>query len=194
MSDGNQVVSTKRDWTDIVQELSHLVEKEDETVLHIGDILGEVEDTYGKKFVDEAAKACKISNSVARQRLWVSKRIPKDSDLRTSGLTYSHLRAVAGTSDIDDWGQKAIDNDWTVAQLKEEIDKAGDDTAKAEGKPCNYCEQPLPIDGEIVSIRIGAQRIQRYCGVECASLYLGNLVTKEENIVDQAFEESASVV
>jgi len=163
-----KTASIDNKWDQLLQKLNHYVQKEFDTIFEIGDLFLDIESGYGKGAVSKAAKSCGVSTSVARQRLWVSRKIPKTSKLRSSTLSYSQLRAIAGTDDVEGWGNKCLANNWSVAELQEELDKNNAVKAQEDGLPCNYCEQPLSSNKEIVTVRVGNKKSQRYCSVDCA--------------------------
>jgi len=168
----------RRDWQLILQDLQLIEEQEENAALRMGDILVEIEDSYGKEKVWEAADKLQLEKSKVKQRLWVSRKIPKGHWLRDTHLKFSHLRAIAGTEDIDTWGEKALHDKLSVSQLTEQIAQAGDTNAKLQGDPCAYvkCGQPLPEDGTIVSFRIGHEKTARCCSLACTSAHFQSLL------------------
>src|SRR5690348_14944492 len=84
--------SVKADWESLVNQIASLSETEDKCALSMGDLLAVVKADWGNAMVQEAVTQAGISMSVARQRLWVSSKIPKGHFLRSTHLTYGHLR------------------------------------------------------------------------------------------------------
>jgi hypothetical protein len=161
----------KKDWEQLVNQITELAKKEDDCALNIGDLLHEIKDEWGNQFVQEAAKASGISMSVARQRLWVSSKIPKEHFLRDTHLTYGQLRLIAGTSDVDFWGKQALGNGWDLKQLKTAIEEAGDKKAQEDGHPCVQCAEALNDQQKIVAFTVQGEKRHRACSVKCAADY-----------------------
>ena len=161
----------KADWDSLVNQIAFLSQQEDKCALSMGDILLKVKNGWGTAMVKEAAAESGITMSVARQRLWVSGKIPADHFLRTSHLTYSHLMVIAGTNDIDKWGKEALTHGWTVAQLKEAIEGEGDKVAQEAGEPCVHCGNGLRDDKKYVAFTIQGEKRHRACSYMCAANY-----------------------
>jgi hypothetical protein len=166
-----------RDWMRIVAEIAQLAQNEDETALTMGDRLVEIEKSFGRKHLQEAAKQAGVSWSVARQRHWVSGKIPEGHMLRGTPLTFCHLRALCGleVEAMAGWAEKALTEQWSVARLIAEIEAVGDVQAQEAGDPCIQCEESLPEQGEIVSFTLARQKRARLCGVQCAAAYFAEL-------------------
>jgi hypothetical protein len=160
----------KADWESVVNQIAALAQQEDSCALSMGDRFALVKDEWGPGMVTQAASEAGISKSVARQRLWVSSKIPKDHWLRKTQLTYGHLRKIAGTTDIDKWGKAAVENGWTINQLIEAIDSEGDKVAQDQGDPCCECSGTLK-DMTIVAFTVQGEKRHRCCGVQCAANY-----------------------
>jgi len=161
----------KADWDIIINKISVLSEQEDKCCLEIGDLFLQVKSEWGTTLVKEAAEKSGVSMSVARQRLWVASKIPKDHFLRATHLTYGHLRAIAGTNDIDRWGHEALNHGWTINQLKEAIEGEADQAAVADGEPCVFCSNPLSEEKKTVSFTIKGEKRHRACSYTCAAEY-----------------------
>jgi hypothetical protein len=146
----------------------------------MGDHLNAIEQLGGSRDqLRRAAQEAGITWSLARQRSWVARRIPPNHPLRGTHLGYSHLRAVASTDDPLKWGNLALEENWSVARLKVEIDRAGDRKAREEGYPCVRCEQPLNEEIETVSFRIGQEKTARCCSLVCAAAYFAERANEE---------------
>lgn len=165
----------KRDYQEIVDELSVLLQDEDKAAFRMGDVFVEIEDTFGKDQLWSAAKSLRITETKVRQRLWVSRKIPEGHKLRNTHLSYSHLREIAGTDDMEHWADVALKGNLTVAQLSEQIDYSGTKQAIDGQDVCalESCKNPLVIDNilDIVSFRIGKEKKRRCCSVACAAKY-----------------------
>jgi hypothetical protein len=161
----------KADWESLVAKISALSEQEDQCALHMGDLLLQIKADWGSHLLKEAVSDSGISMSVARQRLWVSSKIPKDHFLRTSHLTYGHLRAIAGTNDIDKWGKEALTHGWTISQLKEAIEGEGDKIAAEQGDPCVHCGHALSEEKKVVAFTVQGEKRHRACSFACAAEY-----------------------
>lgn len=161
----------KADWDIIVNQIASLSQQEDQCCLQMGDLLGQIKGEWGNTHVKQAAAEAGISMSVARQRLWVSAKIPLGHFLRTTHLTYGHLRAIAGTNDIDRWGNESLQHGWTINQLKEAIEAESDQLAVADGEPCVFCAKPLSEDKKTVSFTIKGEKRHRACSYICAAEY-----------------------
>lgn len=152
-------------WTQDVALLAEIATQEDNCCLQMGDHLNVIEKRWGRNRMKPAAQEAGVTWALARQRSWVSKRIPPGDPLRETKLSYSHLRQLANTDDPMKWGNLVLANNWTVATLKDEIDKAGDRKALEDGLPCIYCEKP--ISNEVISLRIGQEKPTLYCSLAC---------------------------
>jgi hypothetical protein len=161
----------KADWDILVTQIASLSEQEDKCALTMGDILLQIKGVWGANYVKEAVSESGISMSVARQRIWVSQKIPKDHFLRTSHLTYGHLRAIAGTNDIDRWGHEALNHGWTINQLKEAIEGEGDKIAQEQGDPCVHCQNALSDEKKVVAFTVQGEKRHRACSFTCAAEY-----------------------
>ncbi len=185
------VQKQKREYQQIVAEISQLQQVSDETALEMGDRFIEVETAYGKEAFRKAADDSGVPWSVARQRHWVARRIPKGHKLRSyledTHLTYSHLRALATTENPEQWAETAIKEGLSVAGLIEKIEVKKEKTATAEGEVCIQCNQPLPEGGEIVSFRISGRGNARCCSVGHAAQYFSELLTDGEEIPADPF-------
>jgi hypothetical protein len=157
------------EWAQAVALLAEIATREDACCLQMGDHLNVIETQFkGRNRMKLAAAEAGVTWALARQRSWVAKRVPPGSPLRDTQLTYCHLRAVAGTKDPLKWGMLALANNWSVAQIKEEIDKAGDKEAQQSGEPCVFCEAAMTEEMEIISFRMGSERTRRVCSPICA--------------------------
>jgi hypothetical protein len=169
----------KREYTQIVSEISQLQQVTDETALEMGDRFHELEIAHGKEAARKGADDAGVTWSVARQRLWVAKRIPQGHKLRAyltdTHLNFSHLRAIAATENPEEWADKAVEQGWSVAKLVGAINEAGDKKAQEEGDPCIQCNEPLPEVGEIVSFNITGRGRARCCSVAHAAAYFAEL-------------------
>jgi ParB-like chromosome segregation protein Spo0J len=116
-----------------VSKLAELARQEDN--LGLGDHLRAIEKTWDRKVIRQVAEEAGIKWEHARQTFWVSKKIPPGHPLRQTHLTYSHLRAVADTDDPEKWGLLAVENNWSVARLKKEIDKSAGKKVPEKGCP-----------------------------------------------------------
>jgi hypothetical protein len=181
------ILKQKRDWEQIRDEIAHLAVQDDQNAMTMGDLFVEIEETFKKDHIKTAASQAGVSLSVARQRFWVSKRIPKGHPIRykflqpTMLLTFSHLRAIAGTDPdtMESWAQQAVDHQWSVAELKEAIEKAGDQKAVEEGGVCIQCEEPLMKSNITVSFSITGKKRARCCSYECARDYFEEMIAEE---------------
>jgi hypothetical protein len=161
------------EWTQAVALLAEIATQEDACALQMGDHLNYIETQFkGRQKMKLAAQEAGVTWSLARQRSWVAKRIPPSNPLRGTQLSYCHLRALANTDDPLKWGNLALANNWSVARLKEEIDKAGDKKALEDGDPCSYCEAAMTEEMELVSLRIGREQTRRFCSCSCGASYL----------------------
>ncbi|HYT41408.1 MAG TPA: hypothetical protein VEP90_03625, partial [Methylomirabilota bacterium] len=95
--------------------------------------------------------------------------IPNEHFLRSTHLTYGHLRAIAGTNDIDRWGKEALTHGWTINQLKEAIEGEGDKVAQEQGDPCIRCGQGLKEYNKIVAFTVQGEKRHRACSFMCAA-------------------------
>lgn len=161
----------KLDWDSLITQIAFLSVKEDECALTMGDILLQIKAEWGATHVKQAVSESGISMSVARQRLWVSSKIPKGHFLRTTQLTYGHLRTIAGTNDIDKWGKEALTHGWTISQLKEAIEGEGDKVAQEQGDPCIHCQEALSEDKRVVAFTVQGEKRHRACSFICAAEY-----------------------
>lgn len=160
-------------WTQAVSKLAELAMQEDACCLQMGDHLNVIEGQWkSRSKMKLAAQEAGVTWSLARQRSWVAKQIPPYHPLRETQLTYCHLRAVAGTKDPEKWGLLAVQNNWSVAMLKEQIDLAEDKEAQQTGEICIFCETAMDEGMEIVSFRIGQRKTLRCCSCQCAADYL----------------------
>ena len=186
------VQNVEHDWQKVVGKIAVLAMKDDITAIEMGDCFVQIEKSFGKKYLQEAAAQAGVSWSVAKQRHWVSTKIPVGNELRkTLGLekdkngevkpllSFSHLRTIAGTEDMSHWVEQCLDNEWSVSQLKTEIEKAGDVAAQVNGDPCIQCEESLQEDAEIVSFTVGRKKRARCCSVKCAAKYFRELEEDE---------------
>lgn len=167
----NYKQEAKADWDILVSQIASLSETEDKCALKMGDLLLKIKSDWGNNQVKEAATQSGISMSVARQRLWVSSKIPVDHFLRATHLTYGHLRAIAGTNDIDRWGKEALTHSWTISQLKEAIESEGDKAAQEQGDPCIHCAKGLSEDSKYVAFTVQGEKRHRACSYVCAAEY-----------------------
>lgn len=166
----------KKDWNQLVGEISRLAEQDDQNALEMGDRLLAIEAAWGKAHVKTAAEQAGVNWSVARQRCWVSRRVPKGHPLRALPLTFCHLRTLATTDDPEQWAQQVVEHQWSVATLREKIERAGDQKAQIDGDPCIQCERSLAGAKEIVSFIIGGAKRARCCSLPCAVAYFQELV------------------
>jgi hypothetical protein len=174
---GNQM-----EWDQAVAKLAALAMQEDACCLQMGDHLNVIEKQWkGRGKMKLAAQEAGVTWALARQRSWVAKRIMPGHPLRDTPLTYCHLRAVAGTNDPEGWGMKALQNNWSLAKLKEEIDLAEDKQAQQTGETCIYCEAAMSEEMEIVSFRVGQKRTSRCCGIVCAAKLFERMVKEQDN-------------
>jgi hypothetical protein len=86
---------------------------------------------------------------------------------------------VASTGDPLKWGNLALEKNWSVARLKEEIDRAGDRKAGEDGDPRIRCEQPLDEELQRVSFRIGQEKPARCCSLVCAAAYFAERANED---------------
>ena len=165
----------KKEYSQLVAEISQLQQVDDETALEMGDRLLEVESLYGKVALKKAAGDAGVTWSVARQRHWVARKIPRDSKLRnylkTTHLTFSHLRAIASTAEPEKWADAAVKGGLSVAALVEKIEQKDAKTAQEEGELCIECEKSLTDSNEMVSFTIMGRGKARCCSVVCAAAY-----------------------
>lgn len=172
------VQEQNRSWVQLVSEICQLHEQKDRCELAIGDRFVETERIFGRRHLKIAAEQAGIEWSYAKQRHWVSRKIPPDSPLRELPLTFSHYRVLAGVEDMDYWAEQAINNDWSAERLKKELDQQQVTRAQEEGHPCIQCEQALPEQGEVVSFRVGNRGKGFCCSPECAANYFQELATE----------------
>lgn len=158
-----------KEWKQYVDEIALLAVEEDKRALDMGDVFLEVEGVFGKDLVYEMASQAGVGRMKARQRLNVSRKIPKGHYLRETHLTFSHLRLLAPLSEkMDEWGKECLDKSWSVEELEEQLKVAGDIKAQEMGVLCGHCNQAIPSREKMVAFSIHGQKRGRLCGVACA--------------------------
>jgi hypothetical protein len=173
------VARQRAELSQLVQEIAALAAQDDRNALEMGDKLLQIEDEYGKDRVKLATDQAGVNWSVARQRLWVSRRIPKGSRLRSLPLTFCHLRTLAATENPESWADRVLANRWSVATLRAEIERAGDRKAVEAGDPCIQCERSLAEGKRTVAFSIDGGQRARCCSTQCALAYFQEMVAEE---------------
>lgn len=184
----------QRTWDEIVDEIAQLALSEDETALQMGDRFLELEQRFGSKHLKKAAEDACVTWSLAKLRLWVSRKIPTGHPIRDSRLSFNHLAAIAGTDNMEHWTNVALKEQLSVAKLREAINVAGDNKAQEQGEPCLQCEKPLPKTGDIVAFTVGKEPRRRLCNVECAMHYFVRRTAEREDLLAQMGMESLPVL
>jgi hypothetical protein len=189
------VQKQQQDWQQRVERLARLAVEEDKRALEMGDEFLEIEEIFGKDLVVRAAAQSGIKCATARQRVNISRKIPKGHYLRETQLSYSHLRVLTYAEDeekMEAWGKRAIDNSWTVEELDEAMKQEGDVQAQSMGIPCTNpaCGRLIESKEEMISFsRLGEKR-GRLCSVKCARDYFAWLLdcgnTLEESVEQEA--------
>jgi hypothetical protein len=167
-------------WQDFVEEIEKIDVQETQGALRMGDLFILAEETYGPKNLQKLAENAGVSWSVARQRLWVSKRIPKDSIVRKmKALTFGHLRALAATDKQEEWATKVETEDLTVRDLIEAIDQSGDKRKVENGfASCADCGTDIVAGSETyVAVSLAGGKRNLCCNAACAINYLNRAVT-----------------
>lgn len=171
------------EWQEIIDRIAKIAVDEDKGALSMGDLFLEVEEKFGRKYVKKAVAATGVSWSKARQRLAVSKKIPKGHFLRNSPLSFCHLRAIVATDNMEYWANKALENQWGIEKLREEIESKGDETAiESETAICIECEQSITSLETMISFNRHRQRKSRLCSPKCAVKYFDTLEEDNENV------------
>jgi len=89
----------------------------------LGHIALGVEKKYGENTLGMFAKEVGVSPNSLRVYRWVVKQFGVEyfKKQKTNHLPFSAYTACAGTEDPIEWVEKAVDNDWTINQLRYEI-------------------------------------------------------------------------
>jgi DNA mismatch repair ATPase MutL len=97
----------------------------------VGDLLNIGEHTYGEKY-SQALEATGFEEQTLKNYKWVCARVEKS--LRKDNLTFSHHALVASLQPDEQkqWLTLAVNNKWTVAQLREAMHE-GEDQDEGEG-------------------------------------------------------------
>lgn len=184
-----------KSWEELVSAWLTVRELGDASNWTLGDIAVEVERAFGKskgpdgrRPIDIWAAAVGEKHDTVRQYAWVSRTFPKRED-RMSGLSWTHYRTVAKTGDMAMvWINEAVKNNWTAAQLAEEVKNVQDAASVAEGRPCEACGEHLPEDGS-VHIRVNGKKLAALCSWTCVvafALPLAKAEKEEEGSVYDA--------
>jgi hypothetical protein len=160
-------------WEVLVQQIAKLDVQETQNALHMGDLLIEVEESFGDKHLQKAAEQAGVSWSVARQRHWVSKRIPKDHPVRKmKSLSFGHLRALAATQEPLKWAKLAEEENLTVRDLTEKIAQNDDVEKIVNGMgACAACTKQV-LSEAYVAITLPHGKRQLCCNNACGIQFL----------------------
>jgi hypothetical protein len=185
-----------RSWDELTAAWIEVQEAGDQTQWTLGDIANEVIRSTGAKgaaateVLDKFAADVKQKRDTVRQYRWVSNAFPKYEN-RESGLSWSHYRAAAkmanqGTQML--WIDEAVNNDWSVAQLQDQIKNVEDNASATDGRPCAYCGCPLPEDGTAYNIRQSGKVVATLCSDRCGMNWFYERV---KNAAEQLAPEGA---
>lgn len=186
-----------KEWKHYVERIARLAVEEDRNALAMGDEFLEVEQTFGKERVYEMAAQTGVGKAKARQRVAVSRKIPKDHPLRNTHLSFSHLRVLVTTNDkMEEWADLCLKNEWTVEELDEQIKQTGDAEAQEDGIPCIQCKDPIRLKETMICFSIQGQKRGRLCGPRCAEIYfhaLAETQTEDSSSDQSSLEGNAAV-
>jgi hypothetical protein len=117
------------------------------------------------------------SRSAFLQYAWVSSRYEeKYRDL--PGLTWTHYRTAAGTSDPPAWVLRAHDEGWSIKRLLDEIAAAKGEEEVDDGKRCSQC------DGKVEKEKLVRVSLKRksylLCGNLCGITFLKEAMNAEK--------------
>ena len=100
----------------------------------IGDWLVFGEHTYGQKY-SQAESVTKHRQDYLKACHFVSHKVPSQN--RMQGLSWSHHREVAGLSvpEQKKWLNQALENEWTVSELRINMRKSIAEYGEDEGEP-----------------------------------------------------------
>lgn len=108
----------------------------------IGDLLNIGEHTYGETY-SQALDATGFDEGYLRNLKYVTSRIPLS--LRSDKLTFSHHQLVAPLEpDLQEaWIGRAIENHWTVKQMREAMQGEGEDLGDDDGEGDGTSDEEL---------------------------------------------------
>jgi len=162
--------SETEDWALRVTEIAQLAQQEDESALAMGDRLVALERRYGPSSLPLVASQAGISMSCIYGRHRVARLFPPEHPVRRLPLSFSHLLVLLGVDDPVVWAQRAVESQWSVRRLRDEVDQALGQQARATGERCRECREPL---GEAwVALQRAGERRVRCCSPKCGISYL----------------------
>jgi hypothetical protein len=113
-----------RTWDELIDQCRVCLTDELSARFELGDTLDQIAHQFSEDHLKRAARELCVGESFAKQHRWAATRFPVGHPMRSSPLSYSHVRALAGL-DNDDVVQQLHDqgvkSKWTVAQLKAQI-------------------------------------------------------------------------
>lgn len=133
-----------------------------------------------EKVIQKFLQATGESRSLFNQSAWVVEKFAGSSLTSLPGLTWSHFRAAAGTSDPEGWIKKAYDKDWSIKALIDAISAEKDQEKIASGVTCETCECDIADDMLVVS----HQRKRHFFDKpKCAIAFLHSLELPEDGSI-----------
>jgi hypothetical protein len=140
-------------------------------------------EAYLKRFSLETA----IEINTLRQYEWVSRTYSRADRNISPLLSWSHYRAAVNTEKPVEWLKKAADNDWSVAQLGDNIKLAKDNKDIIEGKPCSRpgCQYKLPLSKyDKFALNILGYNMS-FCSYACLQNVTANDVLNIKQIIEE---------
>jgi hypothetical protein len=156
----------------------------------LGDLSIKVEHDLGAEGLAAFALQLGEKPGTMRQYRWVSSKFPT-KDNRATHLSWSHYRYASGTDNPLEWIQMAVDADWTVSQLRNEIMASQDRVAIDGHVPCAECERSIQ-EGAIF-IRYGNEK-RSMCSWECVMSFAEKQLEPETTVDSELANSRDSVL
>jgi hypothetical protein len=167
---------TNKERQQLTNKLRSLLQNLTYNELAIGDMLLEVRTRYGMNEAINIAEAVGWDYEKARQRIWVAERIPPGDwkrDPKRCPLTFSHLRALAKYGDVDAWAKKAVQEQWTIRQLKDALRDGDDRRFERRSYTCANpaCNAEIDwADDNVLAVSPTAAHPSYFCGWMCVGI------------------------
>ena len=119
-----EVRQVRRDWQELVEAGLVARVSKDDSQWELGDLASEVQKDYGKDKLGEYAEDVNMEKQTMKVYRYVATSYEKVIRITFSQLSFLHFQVVAALDDRESWLQLALDNNWTVEKLREEIRKS----------------------------------------------------------------------